>query len=90
MLYEVITPYAALCDRETFPQAVQPERHEIIHEIVALGYRIEYPGYQARLGRLRNILEAEMRGSVVAASGHYAYLGDGARRWCPAFSSFCR
>ena len=51
-------------DSDTFPDAVDTERHDIVHEVVAAGDGVEHLAHTADLLLLRDLLEAEMCGLV--------------------------
>lgn len=53
-------PHAGQRDGETFPDPVQPHRHQIVHEVVAAGHRIEYAAHPLLLVLAAHALEAEI------------------------------
>ena len=51
-------------DHHVFPDPVQPRRHQIVHQVVALGDAVKHVVHQRLLVVQRHVLEAEMRGLV--------------------------
>jgi hypothetical protein len=45
----VARPYCRLVDRVAFPEAMQPGRHQVVHDVVTAGDRIEDVAHEARL-----------------------------------------
>src|SRR5260370_988878 len=48
------------CDRKSLPVAVQAERHEVVHQIVALGHAVEHLADTLRLFFLGDLAESEI------------------------------
>ena len=51
-------------DHQVFPDPVQARRHQIVHQVVALGHAVKHVVYQRLLVLQGNVPEAEMRGLV--------------------------
>src|SRR5690606_39240708 len=47
--YGVSGPDRGLLDRDPLPPAVRPAGHQVVHQVVAAGDRVEYRLYPARL-----------------------------------------
>jgi hypothetical protein len=45
---------------EGFPQPVQPQRHQVVHQVVAWRYQVEHPPHPRALVVLGNALVAEV------------------------------
>ncbi len=50
------------CEREALPQPMGARRHEVVHQIVVVGDRVEHATHAARLLGERHALEAEVGG----------------------------
>ena len=53
--------HARRIDGEALPQPVQARRHEIVHQVVLAGDRVEHVAHALRLVFDRDLLEAEIR-----------------------------
>src|SRR5260221_516902 len=62
------------CDRKSLPIAVQAERHEVVHQVVALGHAVEHLADTLRLFFLGDLAESEID-----------FLGHDQSRAAPAF-----
>ena len=58
--------HAAAIDGERLPQAMQPTRHQVVHQVVAIGDGIEHTGHAPGLVGLGDVFVAE----VSQAIGH--------------------
>ena len=58
--YPLSTIYIAQQDRGPFPESMQPQRHEIIHEVVFVDHGVEYVGYPSGLFFQGDLPKAEM------------------------------
>jgi len=56
--------------RKALPQPVCAGRHQIVHQIVMLGDRVEYAADAVRLLGRGHALEAEVRGGALLCHGH--------------------
>ena len=59
-------PGSAELDREPLPQTMNPPGHQVVHQVIAAGYRVKDAAHHACLGFPIYPGEAKIRGVVVA------------------------
>jgi hypothetical protein len=62
-------PEAGQRQRKLLPQSVRAARHQIVHQIVAIGHRVEHAAHASRFVLERNLLKAKIN-TVAAFVSH--------------------
>ena len=53
-------PDTGQCNRERLPGTVQPERHQVVHQVITVGDAVEYLRHAGGLVPRRDSLKAEI------------------------------